>query len=31
MTDNTTEELKEIFQKISKKVVKLIPVMTPTY
>ncbi|MRL54292.1 hypothetical protein [Klebsiella pneumoniae] len=28
MTDNTTEELKEIFQKISKKVVKLIPYLT---
>lgn len=28
MTDNTTEELKEIFQKISKKVVKLRKVRT---
>lgn len=28
MTDNTTEELKKIFQKISKKVVKLIPYLT---
>ncbi|MHB6870372.1 hypothetical protein ACYCGX_16650, partial [Klebsiella pneumoniae] len=28
MTDNTTEELKEILQKISKKVIKLIPYLT---